>query len=374
MGFIPVCTPLLDGNELEYVTDAVSTGWISSSGSYVSRFEAAFAEYCGVKHGVAVCNGTVALHLALCALGVGPGDEVVIPDFTMISSAFAVCYTGATPVYVDACKNTWNIDPLQIEAAISERTKAIMPVHIFGSPCDMDAISAIAQKHGIALLEDAAEAHGARHRGRQAGALSDIAAFSFFANKNITTGEGGMVVTDSDELAERARYFKNVCFGLKGERDYLHHDIGFNYRMSNLHAAIGLAQTEKAEQYREMRVKNGLLYRELLSDVEGISLQKDIPETENVFWMNGVLLDPERFGCSRSEVMHCLRKEGIDSRVFFNGMHRQPALEQFFARNSGTFPVTDLLAENGFYLPSASLLTDEQVECICSTLKQLARC
>ena len=248
--FIPVCEPMLAGNELEYVADAVATGWISSSGGYVAAFEKAFAEYCGARHAIAVCNGTVALHLALRALGVGPGDEVIIPDFTMIASALAICYCGAKPVFVDADAITWNIDAAAIEQKINPATKGIMAVHIFGNPCDMAALQHIADRHGLWLMEDAAEAHGALFQGRRVGNLSRIAGFSFFANKNITTGEGGMVVTNDDNLAHACRYFKNMCFPLDAPRAYLHADIGYNYRMSNLHAAIGLAQTERADVYK----------------------------------------------------------------------------------------------------------------------------
>ena len=251
--FIPVCEPTLLGNELKYVTDAVQTGWISSAGRYVTEFEQKFAEYCGCKYGVAVCNGTFALHLALVALGVGRGDEVIIPDFTMIATAFSVCYTGATPVFVDADPKTLNIDVTKIEEKITSRTKAIIPVHLFGLMCDMDAINFIAKKYNLKVLEDAAEAHGAEYKGRKAGSCSDLAAFSFFANKNITTGEGGMVVTNDEQLYNRLRYHKNMCFPLCGPRNYLHNDIGFNYRMSNVVAAIGLAQVEKADDYRQMR-------------------------------------------------------------------------------------------------------------------------
>lgn len=363
--FLPVCEPLLAGNELKYVTDAVSTGWISSSGSYVTAFEKAFAEYCGVKHGVAVCNGTVALHLALVALGTGPGDEVIIPDFTMIASAFAVCYTGAKPVFVDADARTWNIDPVKVEAAITPATKAIMAVHIFGNPCQMDALQAIADKHNTVLLEDAAEAHGATFRGKRTGALSRVAGFSFFANKNITTGEGGMVVTNDDALAEELRYYKNVCFPKQGPRNYMHANIGFNYRMSNLHAAIGLAQTEKAEEYRALRVTHGKMYRERLGQIPGVHLQDETPGSESVYWMNGLALT-EEYGHSRDALMAHLKSNGVDGRLFFNGMHRQKALQDFGCDCSGTYPVSDFLADNGFYLPSGSGLTEADIDRVCS--------
>jgi perosamine synthetase len=370
--FIPVCEPCLAGNELEYVSDAVGTGWISSSGKYVGEFEKAFAGYCGVRHGIAVCNGTVALHLALVALGVGPGDEVIVPDFTMIASAFAVCYTGATPVFADVDADTWNISAAAVEEKITPRTKVIMAVHVFGNPCDMAALQSLADAHGIALMEDSAEAHGAEFSGRKTGALSRIAAFSFFANKNLTTGEGGMVVTDDDRLAQACRYHKNMCFPVDAPRDYLHERIGFNYRMSNLHAAIGLAQTEKADVYRDMRTRNGLLYRRFLSQIPGVLLQEDQPGGRNVFWMNGMCLTPE-YGRTREELIAHLREEGIDTRLFFNGMHRQPALREFGCDVSGGYPVCDMLADNGFYLPSSSGLDSADIERICGVISDFRR-
>ncbi len=371
--FIQVCTPMLGGNELEYVTDAVSTGWISSSGKYVTEFEKAFAAYCGAKHGIAVCNGTVALHLALAAMGIGPGDEVIIPSFTMAASAFAVCYTGAMPVFADADAATWNISPTAIAAKITPRTKAIMPVHIFGNPCDMRAVNAIAAEHGLVVLEDAAEAHGAEFGGKKTGMLGSIAAFSFFANKNVTTGEGGMALTNNDALAEKCRYYRNMCFPPNAPRTYLHDDIGFNYRMSNLHAAIGLAQTEKADHYRALRVKNGLLYRRLLSGLPGVALQQDQPGGKNVFWMNGICINPKTYGRTRNELVEHLRQHGVETRLFFNGMHRQPALRKYGCDCSGAYPISDLLADNGFYLPSGSGLIDAQIEFICSLVRDFQR-
>ena len=367
---IPVCQPYLNGNELKYVDDAVLTGWISSSGKYVKAFEEAFAEYCGVKYAVGVCNGTVALHLALTCLGIGKSDEVIVPDFTMIASAFSVCYTGAKPIFVDADEKTWNIDVSKIEEKITPQTRAIMPVHIFGNPCDMYAIQQIASKHNLFIIEDAAEAHGALYKGRKTGSLSDIAAFSFFANKNLTTGEGGMVVTDSETLYKRALYFKNMCFDPDAPRNYIHQDIGFNYRMSNIHAAIGLAQTEKADEYKEMRIRNGKLYRKYLKDIKGIILQEDQIGAENVFWMNGILLDPEKYGRTRDELVNLLKENGIDTRLFFVGMHRQPSLLNFGCDVTGNYPITDNLAQNGFYLPSASNLGADDIEFICDVIRR----
>lgn len=371
--FLPVCEPLLAGNELAYVREAVSSGWISSSGKYVSAFEEAFAAYCGARHGIAVCNGTVALHLALVALGIGHGDEVIIPDFTMAASAFAVCYTGAMPVFVDADRATWNMDAARVESKITPRTRAIMPVHIFGVPCDMDSLRELAAKHNLFLLEDAAEAHGAEWKGEKSGSLGDIAAFSFFANKNVTTGEGGMVVTSNDTLAAACRYYKNLCFPLAAPRSYLHADIGFNYRMSNVHAAIGLAQVEKADDYRELRIRNGLLYRELLSRLHGISVQADQSEGKGVFWMNGICVEPENFGHSRDELAAHLKNSGIETRLFFNGMHRQPSLQRYGCDCSGSYPVSDILADNGLYLPSGSGLTEESIHRVCETIRDFRR-
>lgn len=374
MAFIPVCEPMLAGNELKYVTEAVSTGWISSSGKYVTEFENQFAEYCGCKYGIAVCNGTIALHLALIGLGIGKGDEVIVPTFTMIASAFAVCYTGAKPVFVDADKDTWNIDVKKIEEKITSKTKAIMPVHIFGKMCDMDAIHALAKKYNLYVLEDAAEAHGASYHGVKAGASSDIAAFSFFANKNITTGEGGMVITNNKEFYDRARYFKNVCFPLDGPRNYQHEDIGYNYRMSNVVAAIGLAQVEKADDYKEMRIRNHQLYKKYLSDVPGILFQSE-PDKDciDVCWMNTIVIDPAKYGHHKDELITHLKENEIDTRLLFTGMHKQKAMMDYGCDCSGEYPVCEWLTENGFYLPSSSSLTEEQIILISKVIRDYGK-
>lgn len=374
MAFIPVCEPMLAGNELKYVTEAVSTGWISSSGKYVTEFENQFAEYCGCKYGIAVCNGTIALHLVLIGLGIGKGDEVIVPTFTMIASAFAVCYTGAKPVFVDADKDTWNIDVKKIEEKITSKTKAIMPVHIFGKMCDMDAIHTLAKKYNLYVLEDAAEAHGASYHGVKAGASSDIAAFSFFANKNITTGEGGMVVTNNKEFYDRARYFKNVCFPLDGPRNYQHEDIGYNYRMSNVVAAIGLAQVEKADDYKEMRIRNHQLYKKYLSDVPGILFQSEpYKDCIDVCWMNTIVIDPAKYGHHKDELIAHLKENEIDTRLLFTGMHKQKAMMDYGCDCSGEYPVCEWLTENGFYLPSSSSLTEEQIKFICGIISNFAK-
>lgn len=374
MAFIPVCEPMLAGNELKYVTEAVSTGWISSSGKYVNEFEKQFAEYCGCQYGIACCNGTIALHLALIGLGIGKGDEVILPTFTMIASAFAVCYTGAKPVFVDADKDSWNIDVKKIEEKITPRTKAIMPVHIFGKMCDMDAIKALADKYDLLILEDAAEAHGAMYHGKKAGSFSDMAAFSFFANKNITTGEGGMVVTNNKEVYDRARYFKNVCFPLDGPRNYQHEDIGYNYRMSNVVAAIGLAQVEKADDYKAMRIRNHELYKKYLADVPGIIFQSEPAEgCEDVCWMNTIVVDPTKYGHTKDELIAHLKDNEIDTRLLFTGMHKQKAMFDYGCDCTGEYPVCEWLTENGFYLPSGSNLTEEQIKFICCVIKDFAK-
>ncbi len=371
--FIPVCEPYLNGNELRYVTDAVITTWISSSGKYISRFEKAFASYLGVNHGIAVTNGTSALHLALVALGIGKGDEIIIPDFTMIASAFAIAYTGAIPVFVDSEKETWNVDTKLIESKISKKTKAIMPVHIWGHPVYMELIRSLAKKYNLKIIEDAAEAHGAEYQGVKCGNLGDIAAFSFFANKVATTGEGGMVVTNDDEIADKCRYYKNLCFPLNGTRNYQHNDIGFNYRMSNIHAAIGLAQVEKLDFYVQQRRKIHNLYLKYLRDIPGLIFQPEKEWAKNVYWMNGVIVDKDKFGINRDYLMQKLREKGIDSRLFFAGMHKQLSLIKFGCDISDDYPVSEYLEKNGMYLPSGSNLTEEQIKYISETIIRLQK-
>jgi perosamine synthetase len=370
---IPVCSPYLNGNEKKYVNDALDTNWISSTGKYVKMFEDKFAEYCGVKHGITTTNGTTALHLGLTALGIKKGDEVIIPNFTMISSAFAVCYTGAKPVFVDANPLTWNIDVNKIEEKITKRTKAIMPVHIYGLPCDMNPINEIAKKYNLYVIEDSAEAHGAEYFGKKAGNLGDISAFSFFSNKVQTCGEGGMVVTNNDELAEKCRYYKNLCFPRTDTRIYSHEDIGFNYRLSNLHSAIGLAQTEKADEYVNMRIKNNNLYRMFLSEVDGITFQPKKDGFKNVAWMNAILIDKDKFGMDRDSLEKILREHGVETRRFFIGMDKQKSLKKFGCDCSGKYPFSDYLSNNGLYLPSGSNLTEEEIKNVCLGIRNPLR-
>jgi perosamine synthetase len=368
--FIPVCEPNLGGRELEYVTKAVSGGWISSSGSYVGEFEREFAKYLGVPYAVTTTSGTTALHLALVAAGIGPGDEVIIPAFTMIASAFAVCYTGAKPVFVDSDVTNWNIDPSLVAAKVTKKTKAIMPVHVYGHACDMDELQKIADAHGLLVIEDAAEAIGSFYKGRKCGAIGDINCFSLFANKLITTGEGGMVVTRDERFIERLRYYKNLCFPLDGSRRYVHDEVGFNYRMPNVLAAIGLAQLERADFYLECRRSNAVRYNALLQGQRGITIPPEAPWTSSSYWMYSILIGDD-FGMSRDQVMTRLKATGIETRSFFVSMHRQPALAKYGCDVSGQYPVTDELSRTGLYLPSTSGLTDAQIARIAKELLAL---
>lgn len=371
---IPVCSPTLDGNELKYAMDTLNSGWISSSGKYLIRFEESFAKYSGAKYGIAVCNGTAALHIALLALGIGKRDEVIIPNFTMISSAISICYTGAMPVFVDAEPETWNIDYKKIEEKITKRTKAIMVVHIYGHPCDMVKINEIGKKHNLKIIEDAAEAHGAEVLGKKCGSLGDIAAFSFYANKLVATGEGGMVITNDEELAKKSKYYRNLCFPLDGPRNYLHDDIGHNYRMSNIHAAIGLAQVEKLDEHIAYRRRNNALYRKYLKDIDGVIFQPEKDWAKNVYWMNAIILDPKKINHKKDDVMAKLKEKGVETRPLFQGLHRQKSLKKYGCMIESSFPVSDFLADNGFYLPSSSHLKEEEIKFVCDTLREILIC
>ncbi len=367
---IPVCEPLLTGKEIEYVTDCLKTNWISSKGKYIEKFENGFAEYCGAKHGISASNGTTALHLALASLGIGKGDEVIIPTFTMIATAFSVAYCDATPVVVDSEPGTWNMDVGQIEGRITDRTKAIMPVHIYGHPCDMDRINEIAKKHNLLVVEDAAEAHGGEYKGRKAGNLSDVGCFSFYANKIITTGEGGMVVTNDDAIAERARSLKDLSH-MKNKR-FLHDMVGYNYRMTNIQAAIGLAQLEKLDEFAEMRRKNARLYNELLSDVRGITTPVEKDYAKNVYWMYSITVGKE-FGMTRDELMKKLAEKGIETRAFFIPVHRQPAFLEMGLFKGESYPVSEEISGTGLYLPSSSGLKEDEINTVCNAIKDIQK-
>jgi len=356
---IPVCEPTLGGNETKYVMDCLESNWISSAGKYIPDFEEKFAAECHCNHGVACANGTVALHLGLAALGLEPGDEVILPTFTMIASINAVAYTGAKPVLVDSEPCTWNIDVEQVADKITPKTKVIMPVHIYGHPVDMDPLMELAEKHGIFVMEDAAEAHGAEYKGRRAGGLGHAAGFSFYANKIITTGEGGMITTNNAELAALARNLRDHAFS--SERHFWHKYMGFNYRMTNMQAAIGVAQTEQLTTFVDNRRRNAALYTELLQDIPGLVTPPETEDVKNVFWMYSLLVEDD-FGMTRDELRAFLANWGIETRTFFIPMHLQPIYYNEFKGQS--YPVAEMLCQRGFYLPSASSLTERQIRYI----------
>ena len=368
---IPVSEPFLNGNEKKYVNEALDTNWISSRGKFVDLFEKNFAKFSGVAYATTVSNGTNAIHLGLRALDISAGDEVILPDFTMICSALPICYLGAKPVFVDAERETWNIDPHKIEEKITSKTKAIMVVHIYGHPCDMKPIWEIAKKYNLKIIEDAAEVHGAEYHGKKCGNLGDLAAFSFFSNKVITTGEGGMVTTNNIELYDKLRYFKDLCFPLTGERTYLHEDIGFQYRLSNIQAAIGVAQVEKISQYIDMRRRNNSLFKEYLNDIKGITFQPEKKGCKNIYWVNAAIIDNEIFGINRDKLVDELEKAGIQTRKYFVPMHKQPALKKYGCACDGEYPVSDWLAKNGLYFPSSTGLTESSIQVICKEIVRI---
>jgi len=365
--FIPVCEPTLGGNELEYVTEAVRTNWISSAGRYIQQFEEDFASACEADHGVACTSGTTALHLVMAVVGLEPGDEVILPTFTMIATPNCVRYTGATPVLVDSESVSWNLDLDQVADAITSKTRAIIPVHTYGHPVDMDALQEIADQHGIWVIEDAAEAHGARYKGRRAGSLGDAACFSFYGNKIITTGEGGMITTDNEELAKLARNLRDHAFST--ERHFWHRHVGYNYRMTNLQAAVGVAQTEKLEDYVAARRRNAALYSGLLADIDGITTPPEVGDVENVFWMYGLLVDEGAYGLNRNALREALAARGIETRTFFIPIHYQPIYHEAFVGRS--FPVAEDFCARGLYLPSASSLTAGQVHYIVDAIRAI---
>ncbi len=357
---IPVWEPVLDGNEMKYVLDCLETNWISSLGSYITRFEETVATWCGVPHAVACSSCTTGLHLALTALGIGPGDEVLIPDFTLIVSANTVIQAGARPVLVDADAKTWCIDPGKLEEKIGPRTRAVMPVHMYGHPCDMPRIGEIARRHGLVVIEDCAEAHGAEIGGRKVGSFGDAACFSFYGNKILTTGEGGMVLCSDPALAERMRLLRNQAFE---QPRFVHREIGFNYRLTNVQAAIGLAQAENADRKVEKKREIARWYAEEFAGVPDVELPGEAAGVKNVYWMYAVKLG-DSFRLGRDGVMAAIREKGVETRAFFCPMHRQPVFQRSdprFPDVSGEYPVSDDLWRRGLYLPSGLGLTRDDV-------------
>jgi perosamine synthetase len=361
---IPVANPVFIGNEKKYVDDCMESGWISSAGKYVELFETGFAEFCGVKHAIACCNGTVALHLALLAFGVQPGDEVIVPTLTFVATANAVAHCGAHPVFVDSEPETWNLDPNQVEVKITPRTKGIIAVHLYGHPAKMRELKEIARRHNLFLLEDAAEAHGAMCDGNIVGSLGDAAAFSFYANKIITTGEGGMVVTDDDALAQRARLLRGQ--GMDPNRRYWHPIVGYNYRMMNLPAAIGLAQLEKIDRQIELRLRIAELYRERLQDVTGLTWQVEQTWARHVYWMFSVVLEKELWG-KRDVIIKMLGEHGVETRPVFYPAHSFPSYIDSVGGES--FPVAENLSGGGISLPTWAGLTEDDIDYVCRAVR-----
>ncbi|MFN8489184.1 MAG: DegT/DnrJ/EryC1/StrS family aminotransferase [Caldilineaceae bacterium] len=363
--FIPIYQPSLGEREEALVLEAVRSGWISSQGKYIVQFEREFADFCGVREGIAVCNGTIALHLALHALGIKAGDEVIVPALTFVASANAVHYTGATPVFADVDPVTWNIDPASVARLISPRTRAIMPVHIYGHPAPMAAINALAQAHDLWVVEDSAEAHGAAIGAQRTGFFGKMAAFSFMANKIITTGEGGMLTTNDSALAARCRMLRDHA--MPPDRRYWHPEVGFNYRMINLQAAVGVAQMQRIDEFIARKRQIAQQYNAALAGLPGITLPVELPGYTNVYWMYSVLVD-EAYPLTRDELIPALRERGIDSRPFFHPLDTLPPY-----RSATPCPVALRLSQQGINLPSAPSLTDEQVAYICATLHNLAK-
>jgi perosamine synthetase len=359
---IPLAEPNLRGNEASYLQRCLESGWISSIGPFVAEFEKHLGEFVGQPFCLSTGTGTVALHLALAALRIGPGDEVIVPDLTFAASANAVLYCGAKPVLVDVRPSDWGMDPDAVRRAITPRTKAIMPVHLYGHPCEMEPLMAIARAHGLYVVEDAAEALGARYQGAQVGSFGDIACFSFYANKLITTGEGGACVTARRDLHERMAFLRD--HGMSKQRRYWHEEVGFNYRMTSLQAAIGLAQMERIGELIALKRRNARLYRHHLGDL-GVALSGEQSWATSAFWMFNIVLPAE---VDRAETMAALARQGIDSRCVFYPLHQMPPYRELGAPGE-TFACADELGGRGLSLPSATTLTEAQIETVCRAVR-----
>lgn len=360
--FLPVYRPDLSGNERAYVLECMDSTWISSIGSFIERFEGAVAEATGAAHAIAVCNGTVALHLALHVLGLGPGDEVIVPSFTYIASVNTIAQTGATPVFADSRGSDWLLDVDDVERRITPRTKAVLPVHLYGHACDMPALQALAARHDIAIIEDAAEALGTTLAGKHVGTFGDVGTFSFFGNKTVTTGEGGMVITNNGDLAKRLRQTKGQ--GQSLTRRYWHEILGFNYRMTNIAAAIGTAQMERLRSILERKRAIDKRYRSLLQDCP-VEFQRPLPNMAGSAWLVSLLL-PD--GTGRDRLMAELQSQGIETRPVFYPAHQMPMY-----MSSLELPVAQSIASRGISLPSYPGLTDGDVERVAVALKRILK-
>jgi perosamine synthetase len=356
--FIPVNTPCLDGNEKKYLMECIETGWISSEGPFVSRLEEGMAVAAGRKYGIAVCNGSIALDIAIEALDLQPGDEVIVPTFTIISCAAAIVRAGAVPVLVDCDPQTWNMTAALIKEKINARTRAVMVVHLYGLPVDMDPVLQLAAEHDLKVIEDAAEMHGQHYRGRPCGSFGDISTFSFYPNKHVTTGEGGMCLTNDDGIAARCRSLRNLCFQ---ERRFVHERLGYNARISNLQAAVGVAQLERLPDFVDRKRRMGALYDELLRDeVRVIRPVARTDYAENIYWVYGLVLS-DGLQADAEQVMRCLAARGVGSRPFFWPMHEQPVFHRMGLFHGESYPVAERLARRGLYLPSGLGLTDDEI-------------
>jgi perosamine synthetase len=374
---IPVNEPLLGKREEELLLECVRSGWISSAGKYIEEFENGWAGYCGRRYGIAVSNGTAALQLALACIGLKPGDEVILPAFTIISCASAVIYNGAVPVLVDSDPRTWCMDVDQVKSKITQKTRAIMPVHIYGHPVDMDPLLDLAKEHNLALIEDAAEAHGAEYLSgrdttapewRRCGSFGDLSCFSFYANKLVSTGEGGMVLTDDPALADRARSLRNLCF--QSNRRFYHEELGFNFRLTNLQAALGVAQLQRIDEIVARKRWMGKSYNRLLKDIDGLELPPEEAWARNVYWMYGVVL-AGNIDIEANQFAQRLKQRGIETRPFFLGMHEQPVFHKRRLFIGENYPVAERLARRGLYLPSGLALTEEQLTRVCEAVHEV---
>jgi perosamine synthetase len=362
---------LLDGNEKKYLLECIESGWVSSEGPFVERFEKEFAKRHGRKHGVAVSNGTAAIDLAVDSIGIGPGDEVILPSFTIISCILQIVRSGATPVLIDSDPITWNMNVNHIEERVTKKTKAILVVHIYGLPTDMDPIIDIANRYGLKIIEDAAEMHGQTYKSMPCGSFGDLSTFSFYPNKHVTTGEGGMVLTDDDVLAETCRSLRNLCFQ-SGKR-FIHERLGWNLRMTNLQAALGLAQLERLDEFVHRKRVMGSIYTQHLQGVPGLQLPlKSTDYADNIYWVYGVLLEKST-GLTVASVMEQLATMGVGTRPFFYPMHLQPALKKIgcFSGCEKNYPIAEDLYERGFYLPSGIALSCEQIESSAKALREI---
>lgn len=367
---IRVFDPLIEDEEIAYVTDALKKGEISGNfGSYLERFEREFAEYVGCKHGIAVTSGTTALHLAVDAAGIGVGDEVLVSASTNIATALGVLHNGAIPIPVDSEADTWNLDLDLIEGLLTKKTKAIIPVHLFGHPVDMDRLMSISKKHNLLVIEDCAESHGATCRGKMTGSFGDMACYSFYANKVITTGEGGMVVTNNDDLAERLRLLRNLAFTTPRFR---HEHAGYNFRMTGYQAAMGLAQLNKIDRIIDQKKHIAAEYNRLLGNVPGLHLPVEKEWAKNVYWMYALTVE-DTFPVSRNELMAGLNAAGIETRTFFCPMNQQPCLQKQEGYRAVDCPTADQLWLKGLYLPSGYSLRDEQIQLITETIVNISK-